>query len=615
MRVLMVLHGWHPEGKGGTEVHARGLAHALVGAGHAVGVFVRTHDPNRAEYALTVDWDGPVSILRVNNNFRELHSFEWIYRNKGIHEGFLKSLESFKPDIVHIHHLTGLSSTLVEEVKLRKIPLVMTLHDFWMVCPRGQRMTANLELCEDVDREKCYGCLKSLWPHFFQARELERTVVDIRGRLAPQNLAEWDRHTAYILNLCDILIAPSEFHRERMLDFPIDPDRIVSLAHSLPWVPANLPERPQRPVMRIGFLGSVIPVKGVHVLIDGFLRLVHPDLELHIHGAEFPLHGDTSYGARLRDLVGNHPGVHFHGGYEVEDVPRILANLDVLVVPSLWWESFCLTLREALLAGVPVVASDLGAMREALDGEEDGLLFRPGDPDDLARVLDRLICDEPLRTRLSDRRGSVKGSETHTREMVDLYKLATERSVARAGSLLVAPPTFPPTPPPPSTPLAPPVQRAEPAVAPPRPIPWEEVSFALTQEGPATVAVSASMPTPRSPLMALNLSVREGDRKLSALRIEVDLSALDPARRPPEPPALPAATVSEGGRGAESAAASLPGQPRPVYLPAVTGTGPKLVKTRVDKAPGTVQRRVVHGKAHSKRPRVPPPKVRRIKPI
>jgi glycosyltransferase involved in cell wall biosynthesis len=51
----------------------------------------------------------------------------------------------------------------------------------------------------------------------------------------------------------------------------------------------------------------------------------------------------------------------------------------VLVVPSLWWETFCLTIREGLMAGVPVVASDLGAMREALDGEEHGLLFRPGD--------------------------------------------------------------------------------------------------------------------------------------------------------------------------------------------------------------------------------------------
>jgi glycosyltransferase involved in cell wall biosynthesis len=597
-----------------------------------------------------VDWDGPVSVLRVNNTFKDLHTFEWIYRNRGVHEGFLKSLESFQPDLVHIHHLTGLSSTIVEEVKLRKLPLVMTLHDFWMVCPRGQRMTADLTLCEDVDREKCFKCLGSLWHHFFRDRGSERTVVDVRGRLSPMNLAEWDRHVAYILNLCDVLIAPSEFHRERMLDFPIDPERIVALPHSLPWFPKNTAPRENRPLRRIGFLGSVIPVKGVHVLIQAFRRLSQPDLELHIHGAEFSLHGDRDYGVRLRELAEGDSRVRFHGGYGVEAVPKILEELDVMVVPSLWWESFCLTLREAQLAGVPVVASDLGAMREALDGEQDGLLFRVNDPEDLARVLTRLIEDDTLREKLSNRGGVVKDPEVHTQQVLDLYDLAAARAKQRASTLLVAPPTFPAIPEPPA-----------PVV---RPIPWSEVAFAVSQDGPAKVTVAAKMPNQHKPKLTLDVGLDDGELRVSKLRLEVDLSALDPNRPAKQPPKETTESVTHVEVKEERTLPELPTKPTDPVLPTrkpkvarngspaippskpvipepelvasapvtpvvplasvvptpelivVPGTGPssKLVKTKYEKAAGKVRYQIVPKTDHVQRKPVPPPKTRRVKP-
>lgn len=570
MRVLKVLHAWHPEGTGGTEVHARALAKDLAEAGHPVGVFARTCRPGQREYSLTVDWDGPVSILRVNNTFKQIPTFEWIYRNRGVHEGFLRSLDSFKPDLVHVHHLTGLSSTIVEEVKLRKLPLVMTLHDYWMVCPRGQRMTSDLELCEDVDREKCYRCLGSLWGHIFHDRGSERTVVDIRGRLSPAVLAEWDRHTAYILNLCDLLIAPSEFHRERMLDFPLDPERIIAVPHSLPWFSQETARPASRPPRRIGFLGSVSPVKGVHVLIEAFLKLDRSDLELHIHGAESPVHGDDSYKKRLRGLAGGDPRIHFRGPYGIEEVPGILADLDVLVAPSVWWESFCLTIREAMLAGVPVVASDHGAMREALDGEEDGLLFRPGDPEDLARVLTRLLGDEDLRARLGSRKSSVKSPRVHLREMVDLYERAGRISAARAPSLAVAPPVFP-------APLEP---------APLPPVPWKDVTFTLKQDGPAAVAVTASMPNPKQPVLGLKLRVLDRDREVSAVQLDVDLAALDPARRVSR--TVAAQPAAAGDAGAATRGEEPEGGAARVSPPA----GRRIVRERVAAAPATVTYRV-----------------------
>ena len=143
----------------------------------------------------------------------------------------------------------------------------MTLHDFWTVCPRGQRITKELDICENVDRNICFHCLGGIWPQIFRDPRRHRTELDSRGRLAPKPLAEFDRHLAYILNLADVLITPSWFHRERMLDFPIDPGphRRASARARSRALPRGSTRQP-RPVRKIGFIGSVIPIKGAHVL-------------------------------------------------------------------------------------------------------------------------------------------------------------------------------------------------------------------------------------------------------------------------------------------------------------------------------------------------------------
>jgi hypothetical protein len=246
----------------------------------------------------------------------------------------------------------------------------------------------------------------------------------------------------YALGLCDLLICPSEFHRERMLDFPLDPERTLALPHGMDITRHEAPLRLPKPVRTIAYLGAVIPVKGVHVLIEAFKRLGRRDLRLEIHGVMPGFHEDHDYGQRMRAEAEGWPNISFHGSYEVDEVPRILEGVDLLVVPSIWWESFCLTLREGILAGVPVVASDLGAMREALDGERSGLLFRPGDPEDLRRKLERLVADDALRERLSNQGDRVKGMDVYLRELQEVYRRAMELAKARAGDLVVAPPHF-----------------------------------------------------------------------------------------------------------------------------------------------------------------------------
>ena len=159
MRILFALHTYLPEGRGGTEVHVHTLAKRLRGS-HAVRVVCREGDPRQAGLRghARSTYEG-IEVVRINNLHGWAPDFEWIYKNGRVHELFERELVAFKPDLVHVHHLTGLSTTIVETIKAGGLPLVMTLHDFWTVCPRGQRITKELDICENVDRNICFHCL------------------------------------------------------------------------------------------------------------------------------------------------------------------------------------------------------------------------------------------------------------------------------------------------------------------------------------------------------------------------------------------------------------------------------------------------------------------------
>ena len=114
--------------------------------------------------------------------------------------------------------------------------------------------------------------------------------------------------------------------------------------------------------------------------------------------------------------------VTFHGAYAPQQAPKLLAGLDLLVVPSIWYETYCMVIREGFLADVPVVASNFGAMAEAIEDERTGLLFNVGDAVDLAKKLDRLARDPELRQRLAQSEKHVSTTAENGARTVAIYE-------------------------------------------------------------------------------------------------------------------------------------------------------------------------------------------------
>jgi len=418
LRILYLNGGFLPGSIGGVELHLYHLARILGERGHRSLVVYRALDHEREEYALERDRYEGLDVARINHRFTQVRDLSGILQVEGVDRRMVELIDEFRPDLVHVHHFTTLSTGWLSELRRRGIPLVITLHDFWMGCPRGQRIREDLSVCPTIDVRRCDPCLRNLWPHFFG-----EPPAGFWARLTGARYRDLDAYHQRVretLGAADRLIVPSRFSAEMYEEYGLPKERMEVIPYGL----ARLDDVARTPSVRfrIGYIGTVIPSKGAHVLLDAFLRFPEGAAELRIHGEVFPFHHDTTYGERLEAARGGREDVHFHGRYAPEELGGILADLDVLVVPSIWYETYCMALREGFLAGLPVVASNHGALAEAIEHDRTGLLFEPGNAADLFAQLKRLADDPALRERLAAAPKPVWTHEKNAGAVLEIYE-------------------------------------------------------------------------------------------------------------------------------------------------------------------------------------------------
>ena len=299
MRILYVTAAFLPESIGGVELHLHGIAKALAGE-HEVAVCCRGADPDRPELEIErYEYDG-IPVHRINYLFSDCDGFPRVYRNPAVRARVDEVLAEFKPDVLHVHHLTCLTTDLVDAARERGIRVVMTLHDFWMGCPRGQRMTRDLELCEDVVLERCVDCLQKMWSGWFgEGRHGPGLPPEEARRKDLEMLSEYHDWILSLLRRIDQLVTPSRSSRTIFGRYGVDESRIAVVENGLDPIPFRGIERTAAPRFRFGFIGSVLPTKGVHVLLEAFLALDRDDCQLDVFGEMLPWHEVTDYGDSL----------------------------------------------------------------------------------------------------------------------------------------------------------------------------------------------------------------------------------------------------------------------------------------------------------------------------
>jgi glycosyltransferase involved in cell wall biosynthesis/MoaA/NifB/PqqE/SkfB family radical SAM enzyme len=426
MKVMKVIHGYPMRYNAGSEVYSQTLCHALA-ARHDVHVFTREEDPFARDARLRreQDPDDPRVTLHVVNNPRNKDR----YRNVAIDQRFAEVLDREGPDIVHVGHLNHLSTSLLDEAATRGIPIVYTLHDYWLMCPRGQFMQTFPEDADDLwaacegqsDRkcaERCYARYFSGAPSEYEADVSYWS--DWVGRRM--------RHVRALAETVDLFIAPARYLRDRYRDeFGIPESKLVYRDYGFDLSRLRGRERKPGEPFTFGYIGTHIPAKGIHHLLHAFGQVAGGP-RLRIWGR--PRGQDSE---ALRTIAGGLPD---GAGARVEWLPEyrnqeivsdVFDRVDAIVVPSVWAENSPLVIHEAQQARVPVITADVGGMAEYVAHEINGLLFAHRSPRSLAEQMQRFVDVPELALRLGARgyryseSGDVPSVEEHARDIEGLY--------------------------------------------------------------------------------------------------------------------------------------------------------------------------------------------------
>ena len=375
MKILYLIHQFYPEYYTGTEKFILSLATMIQKSGNRVKVMTYSFHENSYYNQRMGDivfkefiYKGiPVLALRHKKIPEDIHRSLSDKELSTIASDFISKE---KPDVVHVGHPMRICE-LIKALQPLNIPYIVTLTDFFLICPKYILFTSKNTLCSGPEGGKACQSLCPELPSGFITRRLE-TARDI-------------------LFNAGLVVSPSRFlagiFKKEFQDLDV---KIIN--HGLRYSTVKRNERSYTKGDRIIFCyaGSLNPHKGVHILIDAFKRVCSNDAFLNIYGSG----PDEFYVSRLMAMAKEDRRIEFCDVYSEDRVGEILSNVDVVITPSLWYENYPLVLHEALACNVPVIATDIGGLAEKIKDGVNGFLFRIADSQHLKEVL-QMIADNP----------------------------------------------------------------------------------------------------------------------------------------------------------------------------------------------------------------------------
>lgn len=356
MRVLQVNKFYDP--RGGTERVLYDLEDGLREAGHEVGIFAGEHPGNRESPSPQWivpgrDYENPGPVQKLG------HALGTLY-DRGVRRRFAEALDAFAPDVVHLHNIYHqLSPSILDELRARQIPAVLTVHDYKLVCP-VYRLYRDGAICEE--------CVGRRWTPGVVRHRCSRGSLAESALLAVEStLHRWRRSYERAVS---VFVAPSRFMASVLREGGIPAASLEVCLNAPRRVPdsADPHDRVERPTLL--YAGRLSEEKGVDLAVEG--ARAHPDVELRIAGAG-PL--ETA----LRERASGLANVVFLGHLGPDELAGERARAWATLVPSRWYENAPLSVIESWWAARPVIGAAHGGLAEMLEGGDAGWAVAPGE--------------------------------------------------------------------------------------------------------------------------------------------------------------------------------------------------------------------------------------------
>lgn len=386
MRVMLVHNEYGAFS--GEEAVVQNIQKMLEQHGHRVILFMRSSS----------------EIARMR--FGKIHAFfSGVYSfssKKTIH----RYLKEFKPDIVHVHNLFPLiSPSVLGECRRASVPVVMTVHNYRLVCPNGLYMIDG-QVCEKCSGGCEYWCI---------LRNCEKSLFKSLGYALRNYVA---RRRRLFLDNVTVYAALTEFQRQRLIRAGFPVGRIAVIPNMADSVEIEATDELGK---FVGYVGRISPEKDLPTLMEAARSCSH---------IQFKAAGIYD---RMPHLLTEAPkNFEFCGHLDKRQLSEFYANSRVLVLCSICYEGFPSVLLEAMLGGKPVICSRIGGLPEIVDDRVNGLLFQPGNVEDLAEKI-RCLWNQPDICRKMGQRGREKALGEYSQEKYYEHLMAVYKRAIKLG--------------------------------------------------------------------------------------------------------------------------------------------------------------------------------------
>ena len=409
MKILFILHQFFPLHHTGTERLTLDLAKQIQRMGNYVTVL--TYEPsapfkNKSKFLIEADNNTKDGFSKIDDNIKKKEyqidtipviALKYIQHKLGF-QIFEKNLE--KPlseiikeyDIVHFTHPMWFSSALDVCKKLEK-PTVLTLTDNWLLCPRGL-VTSENQICDGPEEGK-------------KCMEVCHYGNEVITRFEESKL---------FFESIDHIVAGSNFVRKTFSDN--NWNRAIDL------IPFSIDHSHVRTVgdpkeIVFCFMGTFIWHKGIHVLIKAFKMVENDNLKLKIYGR-----GDERdpYVKDLLNLAKDDKRIEFCGTFEYNELPHIMQEISMIVIPSSYKENFPLVMQNSLAYNKPVIASNVGGMPEVIKDGLNGFLFEQENFEQLARIIHKISKNPEIIEKLKEGIDSPPRIEAEALQYENIYR-------------------------------------------------------------------------------------------------------------------------------------------------------------------------------------------------
>jgi glycosyltransferase involved in cell wall biosynthesis len=439
MKITLTVHQFFPEWQTGTEVLTRDTAKRLIARGHEVEVWTACPEPcpDGALYDFYEHEGIPVHRY-YPNRIAESADSDFVcaeYENHRFSDLFARHIRCRRPDIVHAFHLYRLTCSALNVASNAGAVTVYTPTDFWAVCPAVQLLKSDNQLCLGPTHNSL-NCVEHLGgikiPRF--AKPLPSKMLQMGAGLLAQCSSKYRdsfcrfrsllgriQYQRENLSKIDAILAPTHLMERVFIHNSISRKRVLYQTYGIDTDHFNPQEQKNKSDrFRVGFIGTLIQHKGAHILLQAVKELpsgMPIDVRIYGHQMYYP-----DYVQYLKSIANNDPRICFCGTFPNHEIGSVFSNMDVLVIPSIWYENTPLVAYSAQATRTPIIASNLGGLSEVISHEVNGLLFSPGDYRSLARAILRLAQDRQLLYRLAQNAISPKSMDQYVSELEMIYE-------------------------------------------------------------------------------------------------------------------------------------------------------------------------------------------------